>query len=68
LVYIVAVVAIGIFWGIFWVSVLINLLFAGLYVGSLYLGLFVGGGILIFREEARVEAYKPLLAAKPVNT
>jgi hypothetical protein len=50
LIYLVAVVNVGILWAIFWISIWINALFAGLYIGSLYLGLFVGGAVLLFYD------------------
>jgi len=53
LVFIVAIVAIGLFFAIFWVSVILNLLFLCLYVGGLYTGLFVGGAYIIFGEEIK---------------
>jgi Ca2+/Na+ antiporter len=63
LVFIVAVVAIGIFWAIFWISIWINALFAGLYIGSLYFGLLVGGGYIIFSETATVKPAKSKIVA-----
>jgi hypothetical protein len=51
LIYLVAIVTIGILWGIFWISIWINVLFAGLYIGSLYAGLVIGGAVILFYDD-----------------